>query len=187
MLYMILSAISKLFSPILAFTCNEIWLAMPHRAEDDARNILLNQMDKPFEAYALSAERMEAWRSAIALRQDVNGILELARADKRIGKALEAQVTLCAKDAEAEAALKAVEGMNLKDLFIVSEVAMGEAPADAVIGQGSNYPGLSIAVSEAPGTKCPRCWMHTQTPGEDGLCPRCAEVVAAIPTEQLEI
>ena len=186
-LYMILSAISKLFSPILAFTCNEIWLAMPHRAEDDARNILLNQMDKPYEAYALNADRMEAWRSAIALRQDVNGILERARADKRIGKALEAQVTLSAKDAAAEAALKAVEGMNLKDLFIVSEVTVGEAADDAVTGQGSNYEGLSIAVSEAAGTKCPRCWMHTQTPGEDGLCPRCAEVVAAIPAEQLEI
>ena len=186
-LYLMLGAMAKLFAPILAFTCNEIWLAMPHRAEDDARNILLNQMDAPFTEYELDAERMEAWRSAIALRQDVNGILELARADKRIGKALEAQVTLKAEDADAQAALKAVEGMNLSDLFIVSAVALGDAPADAITGSGTNYPGLSVAVSNAPGVKCPRCWMHTQNPGEDDLCPRCAAVIAAIPAEQLEI
>ncbi len=186
-LYLTLGAIAKLFSPILAFTCNEIWLAMPHRAQDDPRNILLNQMDKPFDAYQLDADRMEAWRSAIALRQDVNGVLEAARAEKRIGKALEAQVTLCPGDSSAEAVCKAVEGINLKDLFIVSEVCFGDAPEDAICGQGSNFPGLTIAVSNAPGQKCPRCWVQTQAPGEDNLCPRCAAVVAALPADQLEL
>ena len=186
-LYLTLGAMAKLFAPILAFTCNEIWLAMPHRSTDDPRNILLNEMDKPFTAYHLDADRMETWRSAIALRQDVNGILELARADKRIGKALEAQVTLKADDSQAEAVLKAVEGMNLKDLFIVSAVDFGEAPADAVTGRGGNFPGLQVSVSNAPGTKCPRCWMHTTEPGEDGLCPRCAAVVAAIDPAALEL
>ncbi len=186
-LYLTLSTISKLFAPILAFTCNEIWLAMPHQEADDPRNILLNEMNRPFTAYALSPERMEAWRAAIALRQDVNGILEQARANKRIGKALEAQVTLSASDEAAKAALKAAEGMNLKDLFIVSQVSLGEAPEDAITGQGSNFPGLNIAVSNAPGEKCPRCWMHTQEPGADGLCPRCAQVIAALPAEELQI
>ena len=186
-LYLTLGAMAKLFSPILAFTCNEIWLAMPHRAEDDARNILLNQMDQPFEAYNLDADRMEAWRSAILLRQDVNGVLELARAEKRIGKALEAQVNLRADDDAAKAAMDAVAGMNLKDLFIVSAVTCGEAPEGAISGVGGNFPGLGIDVVNAPGTKCPRCWMHTTEPGEDDLCPRCAAVVAAIPAEELNI
>ena len=36
-----------------------------------------------------------------------------------------------------------------------------------------------ISVSEAPGTKCPRCWMHsTEADSETGLCPRCARVLA---------
>ena len=37
---------------------------------------------------------MAKWETIMKLRQDVNGILEKARADKRIGKALEAHVTL---------------------------------------------------------------------------------------------
>ena len=39
---------------------------------------------------------MARWDTLIALRSDVNGVLEQARADKRIGKALEAHVALCA-------------------------------------------------------------------------------------------
>ena len=57
-LYLTLSTLAKLFAPILAFTCDEIWLAMPHTAEDDARNVVLNDMNKSFTAYALDAETM---------------------------------------------------------------------------------------------------------------------------------
>ena len=45
---------TKMFAPILAFTCDEIWQAMPHKAGDDRRNVVLNTMNKPFAAYALS-------------------------------------------------------------------------------------------------------------------------------------
>ena len=45
---------TKVFAPILAFTCDEIWLQMPHRDGDDGRNVLLNQMSKPYADYALS-------------------------------------------------------------------------------------------------------------------------------------
>ena len=36
-LYLILDAMTRMFAPILAFTCDEIWLAMPHRTGDDER------------------------------------------------------------------------------------------------------------------------------------------------------
>ena len=178
-LWLILDAMTKAFAPILAFTCDEIWLQMPHRAEDDARNVLLNVMSKPYADYALSAEKMAAWDTAIRVRSDVNGVLERARADKRIGKSLEAHVTLSALDAPAAEALKAVREMNLAELFIVSNVSVADERAreNAVTGSGTNFPGLTIEVTEAPGTKCPRCWMHSEQANEEGLCPRCAEVM----------
>ena len=178
-LWLILDAMTKAFAPILAFTCDEIWLQMPHRAEDDARNVLLNVMSKPYADYALSAEKMAAWDTAIRVRSDVNGVLERARADKRIGKSLEAHVTLSALDAPAAEALKAVREMNLAELFIVSNVSVADERAreNAVTGSGANFPGLTIEVTEAPGTKCPRCWMHSEQANEEGLCPRCAEVM----------
>ena len=38
-IYRILSALVRMLSPILCFTADEIWQAMPHAAEDDARNV----------------------------------------------------------------------------------------------------------------------------------------------------
>ncbi len=174
-LYLIVDAMAKLFAPILAFTCDEIWQAMPHLATDDRRNILLNQMPASFDAYALCAEAMGEWDRIIKLRQDVNGVLEKARADKRIGKALEARVTL----QTADEALKALcDRADLAEICIVSAVEQAAPEVGAQVGVGTNYPSVTIGVSEAAGVKCPRCWMHAVNADENGLCPRCAAVLA---------
>ena len=182
-LYLILDSMTKMFAPILAFTCDEIWAAMPHRDSDDARNVILNCMNKPFTEYALSDEALERWDKLISVRDDVNGVLEAARSSKRIGKSLEAAVTLHVGK-EAKEQVDSISGMNLAELFIVSKCLITEdeeLPAEAVTGQGTKNPGLSVAVVEAPGTKCPRCWMHSeQADPETGLCPRCAAVVAKL-------
>jgi len=182
-LYLILDTLTKMFAPILAYTCDEIWLAMPHSASDDARNVVLNCMNQPFEAYALDSDRMAKWDTLISVRNDVNGVLEAARASKRIGKALEASVTLNAVDADAKAAVEAISDMNLNDLLIVSKCLISDIDAceEAVVGNGNNNPGLKISVIEAPGVKCPRCWMHSEeADAETGLCPRCTSVVAKL-------
>jgi isoleucine--tRNA ligase len=179
-LFLILDAMAKLFAPILAFTCDEIWQSMPHRASDDARNVLLNQMPEGFAQYALEDAAMEKWDVVMKLRQDVNGVLEKARADKRIGKALEAHVTLATEDA---AIRSACEGVNLAEVCIVSDCVWAQPEEGAEVGTGVNYPNLTIGVSEAKGTKCPRCWMHSQQANAEGLCPRCAAVVAKMDVE----
>ena len=182
-LYLILDSITKMFSPILAYTCDEIWLAMPHRKEDDARNVVLNYMNKPFTEYALSEEELQQWDKLISVRNDVNGVIESARAAKRIGKPLEAAVTLKVKDEAAKEVVDAISTMNLSELFIVSSCLISEDDMgeQAASGMGSNNPGLEIGVSEAAGVKCPRCWMHSvDADPETGLCPRCAEVVAKL-------
>ena len=169
-LFLILDTMTKLFAPILAFTCDEIWLAMPHREGDDVRNVVLNDMNKPFEAYALSAESMAKWEKIISIRNTVNVALEAARAEKRIGKALEAAVTLTVP---AESAFLAeMNAEAVADLFIVSQV-------DITVGTE-----LSVSVAEAKGEKCERCWKHHIKVGSDvkhpTLCPRCAKVVSAL-------
>ena len=171
---------AKLFAPILAFTCDEIWQAMPHREGDDVRNILLNQMPADMTAYALDDAAMDKWATVMKLRQDVNGVLEKARADKRIGKALEAHVTLKTEDAALKAAC---EGLNLAEICIVSACDWNEPEEGAEVANGVNFPALTIGVSEAKGAKCPRCWMHSEDAGEDGLCKRCAAVVAKLDVE----
>ena len=128
---------------------------------------------------------MQTWAAAIRLRQDVNGVLESARAAKRIGKALEAQVNLYCDEA-AKASLAAVSGLNLQDVLLVSGVAIkdGKPASDTITGESVNFPGLTVEVLEAEGQKCPRCWMHSTHVSADGLCPRCAHVLSLLPQEE---
>ncbi|MCR5088969.1 MAG: isoleucine--tRNA ligase [Oscillospiraceae bacterium] len=183
-LYCILDTMTKMFAPILAFTCDEIWLAMPHREGDDVRNVLLNQMNAPYAGYSLSEAEMARWDRLIRVRSDVNVVLEGARTAKRIGKPLEAAVTLEGTDTDSKAVLEEVGDMGLAELFIVSRCLVapdGDGEEAAAQSMGSSFPGLKITVREAPGTKCPRCWMHSEDADpETGLCPRCREVLKAL-------
>ena len=179
-LFLILDAMAKVFAPILAFTCDEIWQSMPHRACDDGRNVLLNQMPENFDAYALDDTTMAHWDTVMKLRQDVNGVLEKARADKRIGKALEAHVTLQTADEDLK---KACAGLNLAEICIVSDCTWTAPEEGAEVAAGVNFPQLTVGVSEAKGTKCPRCWMHSVNANAEGLCPRCAAVIAKMDVE----
>ncbi len=179
-LYLIVDALAKLFAPILAFTCDEIWQAMPHRESDDVRNILLNQMPQDYSAYVLDDATMDKWSTVMKLRQDVNGVLEIARADKRIGKALEAHVSLQTEDAELIALCK---DLNLAEICIVSSCDWEAVAPGATTGTGTNLPQLTVGVTEARGEKCPRCWMHSQKANNEGLCPRCAAVISTMDLE----
>ena len=46
-MYMILDGMTRLISPILAYTSDEIWQAMKHDASADAEHVVLNQMPEP--------------------------------------------------------------------------------------------------------------------------------------------
>ena len=77
----------------------------------------------------------------------------------------------------------ACEGVNLAEICIVSACTFDAPEAGAEVGAGANFPELTIGVSEAKGEKCPRCWMHSLQADENGLCPRCAAVIAKLDVE----
>jgi isoleucyl-tRNA synthetase len=152
---------------------------MPHHGKADPGSVLFNQMPTYDRALAFGDKQTVRWEKAAALRYDVNKALELARSEKRIGKSLEANITLFCTDKTLFAAL---EGIDLKQLCIVSGVTISAEPVSGY--QGENCPGLTVAVESATAPKCPRCWMHDEhigTPGgNESLCPRCAEVVSGL-------
>ena len=167
-LFLILDTMTKIMAPILCFTCDEIWQVMPHRSGDDGRNVVFNEMNQPFAGYALGEAAMARWDRLIAVRDAVNGALEAARAEKKIGKALEAKVKLTVP--AEDAFLAEMDAETLADLLIVSQ-------AEASVGGG-----LSVSVEGAEGAKCERCWKQSPAVGSDPahptLCPRCAGVIA---------
>ena len=168
-LYRILVDFTKLLAPILCFTSQEIWSYIP-KLDGMKDYVVFEQMP---EAKAAADEAFEAkWDRIMAIRDDVKKVLEQARADKVIGSALEAGLTLyCSK--EVYDFLNAIPMDELADLFIVSHV-------DLVEGEGGVkglVEGLGVSVAHAAGNKCLRCWKYETTVGEDGLCPRCAKVL----------
>ena len=182
-LYLILDTITKLFAPILCFTCDEIWQAMPHKNEDDGRNVVLNVMNEPFMQYALPEEEMAKWDALETLRDGVNAALESARAQKKIGKSLEAKVTLVTQQPQPQLdGLKAAFENQWADLFIVSQVEVKEDKGLYDTAAETTVEGVRVLVEEAAGQKCERCWKHDGAVGQDAahptLCPRCAQVVS---------
>ena len=168
-LYRILVDFTKLLAPILCFTSQEIWSYIP-KLDGMKDYVVFEQMP---EAKAAADEAFEAkWDRIMAIRDDVKKVLEQARADKVIGSALEAGLTLyCSK--EVYDFLNVIPMDELADLFIVSHV-------DLVEGEGGVkglVDGLGVSAAHAAGNKCLRCWKYETTVGEDGLCPRCAKVL----------
>ncbi|HHT16708.1 MAG TPA: isoleucine--tRNA ligase [Papillibacter sp.] len=178
-IFTILDGLVRLLAPILAFTAEEIWAAMPHRTGDDTESVLFNDMPDFNPALVLAPEREAKWETLLALRADVNKALELARAEKVVGKPLDAEVTIYL-DEEGAKAFEAIKDENLSQLFIVSKVTVTQGAGTGYAAQEYKGAVIDVAASSAP--KCVRCWVHDEQVGENAehpeLCPRCASAIS---------
>jgi len=176
-MYIIISALTRLLAPIICFTAEEIWQCMPHTTADKKESVLLNLMPEVNAEYAFD-ELYEKWNRLFELRDDVMKALELARADKLIGKSLDAKVTVYAADDETYALLDSFKS-ELATVYIVSDVELvNGAPAEGAFTE--TVSGIGVLVSVAEGEKCDRCWMHSKEgeKTEDGfICSRCLAVI----------
>ncbi|MBO5354773.1 MAG: isoleucine--tRNA ligase [Clostridia bacterium] len=179
-MYHIVSAMTRMMAPMLSFTAEEIWQAMPHKAGDVKESVFLNDIPRYDEKLTFSEETAR-WNQLLELRESVMKSLELARAEKRIGKSLDAKVTVYAPDAATYDLLASFKD-ELPTVFIVSQVELikAAAPEGTIIDEGP----IGVVVEAADGKKCDRCWNFTTNgtdDGEDGcLCPRCKTVLGLI-------
>jgi isoleucyl-tRNA synthetase len=173
-LYESLHALTKLVSPILSHTADEVWKFIPAVTEESVQLTDLPEYQELDNANELEAK----WTAFMKLRDDVLKALEEARNEKVIGKSLTAKVTLYVSE-QTKTLLDSVNE-NLKQLFIVSGFEVGgtyeEAPENAV-----KLETAAIVVTKAEGETCERCWVVTPDVGTDAdhktLCSRCSEVV----------
>ncbi len=173
-LYDLLEAMARLMAPVLSFTAEEVWRALP-ADKDRAPNVHLASLPEPNVEY-LQPDLAARWETLCTVRGEVSKALEQSRRAGQIGHSLDTEVTLYAA-AELRGFLERYAS-DLAAIFIVSGVEVeGEAnaPADAV--RGEEVQGLRIRVGRAPGKKCERCWMISPTVGESeaypSVCDRC--------------
>jgi isoleucyl-tRNA synthetase len=158
-LYKIVDTFTRLLAPILCFTADEIWEALP-----GAREVSVHLTEFPDGAAHKGDEALvkrwdEREMGILFVRSEVQRSLEQKRNEKVIGASLEAKVTLSV-GRDHYALLKECED-QLSAIFIVSQVELREN----VKG------GIEITVEHASGAKCERCWNWSETVGKDARYP----------------
>lgn len=171
--YDVLVALTKLFTPMLPHTTEEIW---PFLKEPEEFAQLAEM--PAVQNYANSDELMAQWTRFMDLRSNVLKALEEARDAKLIGKSLEAHLDLYVDD-DTQAFLDHLN-TNVRQMLMVSALdlhALSDAPADAETFGDT----LAIKVGHADGDVCDRCRMVKTDVGSDEaypmLCARCAAIV----------
>ena len=164
-------------APILCFTAEEAWLAWGRGAEESVHLRVHPKLPEAWRDEALAAR----WEQIKAVRRVITGALELARAEKTIGSALQAAPLVHVAD---PALLALCQGQDMAELAITSDLklAAGEGPVGAF--RLAEVPGVAVEPRLAAGEKCQRCWQVLPEVGQDAshpdLCRRCGDAVEAL-------
>jgi isoleucyl-tRNA synthetase len=169
----VLEAMVRLLAPILTFTAEEVWLALP-AYPGKAESVHLTQFPEVNGAL-LQPELAEKWKTLIAVKGEAAKAIETARQNKVLGHSLDAAVAVAAPGKLRPLLETHMEDLRalliVSDLCVVDEQGIGEAYRSAEI------PGLLVGVSRAKGAKCNRCWNYSGTVGANAehptLCARC--------------
>jgi isoleucyl-tRNA synthetase len=165
--YEMVRTIATWMAPIMCFSAQ------------DAADELLRQTGEPFDVHGQIrkdpkpiAEAVRRWQEDVRPRRELMlAKLEPFRAAGH--KSLQAKVTVRPAAKEREFWQRDLE--NLLELIVVSQL---DLTADDAASE------TEIAVSEASGPECPRCWRRTGSASgyaaEPNLCTRCAAVVSLL-------
>ncbi len=183
-LFRIVTGLARLMAPILSFTAEDVWDALPKRdtasAAHDSVHLSTFPEPSPLEH---QRELEERWKQLLDIRSRVLGTLEQKRQEKVIGSSLEAKVTITTPRRDWSALLRSYHE-DLPALFIVSHVALpdvDEARATDTRKESAASLDLFTRVERAEGRKCERCWHYRPAVGRHArhpaLCDRCVEAV----------
>ncbi|MFA6829771.1 MAG: isoleucine--tRNA ligase [Bacilli bacterium] len=157
-LFEICKALDIAYSPILCFTAEEIYSALP----------LKNHLESvALEAYPelgpVDEKMTKDYQALVALRGHVNLLIEPVRKAGVIGSSSEAQVEYVPENDEEKEIISAIGNADMANVLIVSGFSASE----------------TNSVTRHSGERCERCWNYfdeTETVDEHKLCHRCASV-----------
>lgn len=156
-LYEVFNQFVRILTPILPHTMDEAWSTLSENS------IFAEQFIKQ---EADDAEKTIAdWKGFFEVRDGVLKALENARAEKVIGKSLEADLEITLP-ATIQFPTNVTEE-ELKTLYIVSNVRCISGDA------------FAVSVTKTTGALCERCWNHhpSEKMHDENICQRCAEVL----------
>ncbi|WP_159649921.1 isoleucine--tRNA ligase [Erysipelothrix aquatica] len=160
-IYHTLDTYLKLLAPILPHTTEEMYqIFKPEQGSihltkfADIRDEIITEQEK--------ADMQDLFK----VRETVFKALEVKRADKEIGKSLEAAVAISMNSATL-ARVESILGKHLSQWFIVSHVTLEAVESEAI----------DVTVTKYDGQTCQRCWNVVSSINDAGLCERCDYVL----------
>ena len=159
----LVTGLTRLLAPILAFTADEAWEFVPGVANATVHEDEIAPLNATF-----GEEEEREWSELFVLRERVLPELEKARQSKLIGKSLEAKVTLGGRPEQFQISSQSVDAF--RELLNVSQLSFDASATDQ-----------RIEIGKADGTKCERCWHFETDVGQHAehptICGRCVEAV----------
>ncbi len=175
-MYHIVQALTRWLAPILSFTAEEIWRAIPGY---DGKTVFVEMW---YQAWpVIDSVDMQAWSQLQAVRIDVNKALEATRQSGLIGSGLAADVVIYAEDSVLSI-LKRLDN-ELRFMLITSSAVvlpLDKRPTDIHL---NDELGIAIQVQASSALKCERCWHRCADVGEHlehpALCLRCVDNISS--------
>jgi isoleucyl-tRNA synthetase len=157
-------------APVLSFTVEEAWQALPRGLRGDAESVFDTSFDVARHRSGAFESDLRLWQQLRSLRARVAA----AGAPRDFEAKLRLEVT-----PDAYKRLEAL-GDNVREALVVSQLSLHQssgAGADAEDGV------VAFELSAADGEKCARCWKYRQL-GTDSehpsICAECSQVVRAL-------
>ena len=184
--YDIAVALTKLLTPIIPHTAEEIWGYL----KEEEEYVQLAEFPE-VETFANQEELLDMWKAFMDFRDDVLKALEVARNEKLIGKSMEAKVTVYPNE-QVRALLTALN-VNLPQLLIISPdffTVSEEGPASAPEA-AQKFEDVAILVERAEGHVCDRCRQVKAKLSDhehlEHVCEHCAEVIESEFPEEAKV
>jgi len=175
-LYHIAEAMVRWIAPIMSFTAQEIWEALPGERSD---YVFTSVWYEGLQAPTNTQFSNDDWQAILNVRDEVNRLLEAARKEEVIGAALQATVNLFAGE-ELANKLTAL-GDELRFVLLTSAVNVAHVDSQPADTQETEIEGLYISVAATDAAKCERCWHYSDDvgiePAHPEICGRCVSNV----------
>jgi isoleucyl-tRNA synthetase len=188
-MYEVLNSLVRIIAPIIVFTAEEIWQAMPkEHGNTDIPSVHLAQWPHPnpvFAQYDMPVDKNieEELRLAMEMIPDIAKALEEKRTAGEIGSSFDAQIILLT-NSQIRYNYVASLRSDLLEIFKVSGVSVVKQDTLESGVLSKSCPEISIVVSKADGTKCVRCWNYSLSVGASKehpqICDKCLGAIGEV-------
>ena len=164
-LYHAVDYLARLWSPVLIYTCDEVWTYFANEGQDSVHYTFFPDV----QTYEGEDVILSSFERLHQIRTDIFKAREEAINSNTIEKPMQAHVLLHVDDSDRQLLLDAF-GDKINQWLIVAKVSFTDETL-------TKYDNVEVAIRKAQGHVCPRCWNIVEEENEDGLCDRCFKVI----------